>query len=80
MLQKAREKGFRVSAKVKMPKTVIHSYNLNVILGNLLENAIEAGEQAQEKILNVNICMKQGVPMRRAAIMSRRQCSSSSTW
>lgn len=61
MLQKAREKGFTVSAKVKMPKTVIHSYNLNVILGNLLENAIEAGEQAQEKILNVNICMKQGV-------------------
>lgn len=61
MLQKARQKGFAVNAKVQIPESVIHSYNLNVILGNLLENAIEAGEQTKEKILNVQIRMRQGI-------------------
>jgi sensor histidine kinase regulating citrate/malate metabolism len=61
MLQKAKEKGFIVNAKVQMPHSISHSFDINVILGNLLENAIEAGEQTEEKILNVQIRMKQGV-------------------
>jgi branched-subunit amino acid transport protein len=61
MLQKAKEKGFIVNAKVQMPHSISHSFDINVILGNLLENAIEAGEQTAEKILNVQIRMKQGV-------------------
>ncbi len=61
LLRKAREKGFDVHARVRIPDSINHSFNLNIILGNLLENAIEAGEKTEEKRLDVLISAKQGV-------------------
>lgn len=61
MLQIAKKKLISVQANVQLSEAVSHSFDTNVILGNLLENAIEAAEQTEEKLLNVNIQLKQGV-------------------
>ncbi len=61
MLQKAREELKEVDVKVKIPEAIGHSFDINVILGNLLENALEAARQTEEKQLNVNIQFYQGI-------------------
>jgi len=38
-----------------------HSFDINIILGNLLENAIEAARQTEEKKLTVAIREEKGV-------------------
>lgn len=37
---------------------MIHFFDINIILGNLLENAIEAAKKTEEKTVNVNIQFK----------------------
>lgn len=44
-----------------MPTELAHSFDIVIILGNLLENAIDASKQTDEKVLNVYISFKQGV-------------------
>lgn len=61
MLQRAKKELHIVNAKVQIPAAVSHFFDLNVILGNLLENAIEAAMQTEEKQLDVSIKLKQGV-------------------
>ena len=61
MLQKAREELGSVDVKVMLPEKVKHTFDLNVVLGNLLENAIEAAKQTEQKYLSVNIALKRGV-------------------
>ncbi len=61
MLQRAKEELKDVEVDVRLPSDVSHSFDINVILGNLLENAIEAAKRTQEKRLNVKIKLKQGV-------------------
>lgn len=61
LLQKAREQLRTVTVKVKLPEKLRHSFDINIIIGNLLENAIEAAIQTEEKILDVLIEFKQGV-------------------
>lgn len=61
MLQRAREVLETVIVKVMLPEEVKHSFDINVLLGNLLENAIEAAKQTDKKYLNVNITLKKGV-------------------
>ena len=39
----------------------MHSFDLNVLIGNLLENAIEAARQTETKYLNVYIALQKGV-------------------
>ncbi len=61
MLHRAKSELNTVNVKVQIPNTVHKSFDLNIILGNLLENAIKAAKQTEEKLLNVLIQEKQGV-------------------
>ena len=61
MLRKAKEELTTVTVKVMLPEDVKHSFDINVLLGNLLENAIEAAKITEKKYLNVNIALQKGV-------------------
>ncbi len=61
MLQKARSCLRTVNARVVIPRGIDHSFDINVILGNLLENAIRAAGESEEKLLNVRVRMRRGV-------------------
>lgn len=61
MLQKAKEELETVLVKVVLPEDIKHSFDVNVLLGNLLENAIEAAKLTDKKYLSVNILLKKGV-------------------
>ncbi len=57
MPQKAKEELETVCVKVMLPEDIKHSFDINVLLGNLLENAIEAAKQTDKKYLGVNILL-----------------------
>lgn len=61
MLQKAGRELEAVNIKVVLPEKLQHSFDINVILGNLLENAIEAAGKTDERRLDINIQMQQGI-------------------
>ncbi len=61
MLQKAKEELTTVIVKVILPEEIKHSFDINVLLGNLLENAIEAAKKTDKKYLSVDIALKKGV-------------------
>ena len=61
MLQKAKEDLDTVAVKIILPEAIKHSFDLNVLIGNLLENAIEAARQTDTKYLNVYIALQKGV-------------------
>lgn len=61
MLKKAREELKNVTVNVMLPEKIKHSFDINVLLGNLLENAIEAAGQTEKKYLGVDITLKRGV-------------------
>ncbi len=60
MLQRAKEELKTVCVKVLLPEDIKHSFDVNVLLGNLLENAIEAAVQTERKYLSVNIILSKG--------------------
>ena len=61
MLQRAREELTEVDVNVILPENIKHSFDINVLLGNLLENAIEAARQSDRKVLYVDISLKKGI-------------------
>ena len=61
MLQKAEKELKTVDIKVMLPEKVRHSFDINVMLGNLLENAIEAAGKTENKYLSVHIKLKRGI-------------------
>ncbi len=61
MLQKAEKELKTVDIKVILPEKVRHSFDINVLLGNLLENAIEAAGKTENKYLSVHITLKRGI-------------------
>ena len=61
MLQKAEKELKTVDIKVMLPEKVRHSFDINVMLGNLLENAIEAAGKTDNKYLGVHIKLKRGI-------------------
>ncbi|MCM1091394.1 MAG: GHKL domain-containing protein [Butyrivibrio sp.] len=61
LLLQAKEQLRDVNVSVKLPRSVEHSFDINVILGNLLENGIEAAKQTEEGRLDVNIELQQGI-------------------
>ena len=61
MLQKAEKELKTVDVKVMLPEKVRHSFDINVMLGNLLENAIEAAGKTDNKYLGVHIKLKRGI-------------------
>lgn len=61
MLQKAREELKTVTAKIVLPESITHYFDINVLSGNLLENAIEAARQTEEQYLYISMVLKKGV-------------------
>lgn len=61
MVKRAKSELTDVTVQVQLPETVGHSFDINVILGNLLENAIEAAVKTEEKRMEVKVRMKQGI-------------------
>ena len=57
MLQKAKDKGIEVSSRITIPEDIkVSSYDMNIILGNLIDNAIEANEGVDES--HIDLVMK----------------------
>lgn len=61
MLQKAEKELESVAVQVTLPEKIKHSFDINVLLGNLLKNAIEAARETDKKYLNVYITLTKGV-------------------
>lgn len=62
MLNKAEEVLERVDYEINVPKELeIRSFDLTIIIGNLLENAIEAAKDAQEKWIEVSLNYERGM-------------------
>lgn len=61
MLQRAREELETVQAKILLPEEIRHSFDINVLLGNLLENAIDAARQTDRKYLCIHMALKKGI-------------------
>lgn len=61
MLQQAKEKLHTVDVKVQIPEKLHHTFDINVLLCNLLENAMEAAIRTEEKLLSVSIQLKYGI-------------------
>ena len=59
-LQKAKENLKEVKIDVSLPEEIKHSFDLNIVLGNLLENAIEASKKSEEKLLIISLCHDAG--------------------
>lgn len=61
-LQSAHELLKEVEVQISVSDNMkFHSFSLNVILGNLLENAIRAAQESERKYLNISIREKTGV-------------------
>lgn len=61
-LQRANEILDTVEARIQIPeKLMLHTFDLNVVLGNLLDNAIEAAAQAEEKELKIAVRLEKGI-------------------
>ena len=61
MLAKAEMQGIHVESDILLPSGIGHSFDLNVILGNLLENSMEASVVTENPYLSVFVREKQGV-------------------
>ena len=61
LLHQAKKELTRVTVKVTLPEDMMHSFDIIVILGNLLENAIEAARQSEKKYLGVGISFQKGI-------------------
>lgn len=61
LLEKAKQKLKIVKTTVILPEGIKHSFDLNIVVGNLLENAIEASEISKEKYLELFLKYEKGV-------------------
>ncbi|MBD5546343.1 MAG: GHKL domain-containing protein [Lachnospiraceae bacterium] len=62
MLKKADEMGTELSIQINVPKTPFCSdYDLNILLSNLLENALEALESCEKKQLKLIMELEKGI-------------------
>lgn len=61
MLQKAENALKTVETKVMLPEKIRHSFDINVLLGNLLENAIAAASKTEDKYMSVYVTLKKGI-------------------
>ena len=61
LLQKAREQLHEVDVKVNVPEDIMNLFDINVVVGNLLDNAIEAAGATDEKVLKGFITLEQGI-------------------
>lgn len=61
-LQRAKGLLDTVEARISIPeKLMLHSFDLNVVLGNLLDNAIEAACRTEERSLKAAVRLEKGI-------------------
>ena len=61
-LQRAQEELKKVETDIVLPdKMKLHSFDFNVIVGNLLDNAVAASRQTEEQFLKFVMRMEHGV-------------------
>lgn len=61
LLEDAYRKLSNVNVKIAIPNDIkLDKYDFNVIIGNLLENAIFASEKSKEKLLDIRIATEKG--------------------
>ena len=61
-IQSAKERLDAVETKINIPeKLMLKSFDLNVILGNLLDNAIDAAMQTEERKLRMTMKLEKGI-------------------
>lgn len=60
-LHRAKEELVTVTANAVLPEDMKHSFDVIVVLGNLLDNAIEAAGQSEKKYLGVDINFQKGI-------------------
>ena len=61
-IQKANEVLNVVETKIRIPERLsLHSFDLNVVLGNLLDNAIDAAVQTEDKKLKITVEIDKGI-------------------
>jgi sensor histidine kinase YesM len=61
-IQKAKDVLKMVEMNISIPENLnLHSFDLNVVLGNLLDNAIDASVQTKEKKLKITMKLDKGV-------------------
>ena len=57
MLQRAVDNDIKISSSIKVPQNInLSVIDMNIILGNLIENAIEANRNIENPSIDVNIC------------------------
>lgn len=61
MLRRAREELKTVTSKIVLPEAIKHYFDINILIGNLLENAIEAARQTEEQYLCISMILRKGV-------------------
>ena len=61
IIKEAKETLRVVDITVQLPQKIPNSFDINVVLGNLLENAVEAADKTEEKIVRGSIVLKKGV-------------------
>lgn len=62
IMQNAKESLVNVKIKVNVPREpIIGIYNLTIILGNLLDNAITAAKLSKDKMLDIKITLNKGI-------------------
>lgn len=61
ILKGAEEKLKVADIKVQIPPDMSNHFDINIVLGNLLENAVEAADKTEEKIIRGSIVLKKGV-------------------
>ena len=61
MLYRAKTELKKVTSKIMIPEGMKHYFDINILIGNLLENAIEAARQTEEKELFISIVFAKGV-------------------
>ena len=61
-LQRANDVLNTVETRINIPeRLILHSFDLNVVLGNLIDNAVEAASQTEEKKLKIAIKLDKGI-------------------
>ncbi len=60
MLGLAKKDGIHVETDICLPEELRNSFEFNIVLGNLLDNAVRAAKSSEEKYLYVRINMDKG--------------------
>lgn len=61
MLRRAQKELKTVKSKIVLPESLKHYFDVNVLIGNLLENAIEAARQTEDQYLYISMVLNKGV-------------------